>query len=189
MGFIAFNNQGNKIFACRSRQPCRGSICQLQEFHLQPLRAVLGHLLSVSCWSKGANTSLYCKKVVQALAAVAGDPAEMGWFIRQALLATPESWWFLHVSKQNAVCDVCPGAVHCVFMLCLGWDFEFSLGNISMLLYPEDEAITLIDASVLCGLEHATCHPFHSAAFCKMKYLPPDSCRVFKFVEKFYIAY
>lgn len=77
-----------------------------------------------------------------------------------------------------------------VFMLCLGRDFEFSLGNISMLLYPEDEAITLIDASVLlCGLERATCHPFHSVAFCKMKYLPPDSRRAFKSVEKYYITY
>lgn len=41
--------------------------------------------------------------------------------------------------------------MRCVFVLRLGRGFEFSLGNINMLYYPEDEAIALIGASVLLG--------------------------------------
>lgn len=80
--------------------------------------------------------------------------------------------------------------MRCVFVLRLGRGFEFSLGNINTRYYPEDEAIALIGASVLLGrLQHTTCHPFLSVAFCKMKYLPPDSCRVFQIVKKYCIAY
>lgn len=39
--------------------------------------AVPCHVLSVNYYSEGANSSLYCKQVVQILAVVSGEPAEM----------------------------------------------------------------------------------------------------------------
>jgi len=59
-----------------------------------------------------------------------------------------------------------------------------------MLQYPEEEPVTLIDASVpFHCLERVTCHSFLSVAFGKMKYLPLDSCRVFKIVRMYCNAY
>lgn len=76
---------------------------QLQEFLLQPQRAVLGQVLSVSDYSRGANCSLYCRFLLLSPEQVYRN-VMFNW---KGIAGHSGFSAVSAIAKQNIICAVC----------------------------------------------------------------------------------